>query len=349
MGVCCSNNQDKVYSRYLKSPHTSAITVITQLKDSTILTGSQDSTIGIYDFDSLSLVKELKDHKDQITSIIELDDGTVASIGDDRNVTIWEPNDSYKKVKNLIATDNIISSALKLKDGRIAISSYDRLLIVWNPNENYTCEAVMTDHTGEIDRVIELSDGRLATSGKDNTVRIWDNVTASKSQKILKLCDTKTLPGDNRQTSPAILELSGGSMLATGCYDNNVRIWDLKSDYSLLYTLKGHKRVVNNMVQSKNHLVTTGDDKIFVWDCLSGFKRIYAINAHKDIITSMHLLHDGKVVTTSSDRTVKIWDPKDYQNLHSLELDSSVTCLYQLKDDRLITGTQDGSLRIWGF
>jgi WD40 repeat protein len=351
MGVCCSTQPERLYSKNLKQAHSDSITAIHQLRDGTIITGSKDNTVGVWDLDTLANLKILKDHQNQITRILQLDDGTLATVSDDRAVTQWDPIKGFKKLKNLKGTENFISCVIKLRDGRIAISSWDRMLIIWNPNANFSCEAIMTDHIDEIDDIIQLRDGSLATSSKDNTVRIWDTDTwVCKNIITLSMGKTPHTPVNNRLSVPAIIELSDGK-LVTASYDKSVKVFEPKT-FNLLYTLSGHDKVVTQAAQlNEKHLLTTGDDKVIVWDISSEFGKVSTLDLHNNTVTTLLVLKDGKHFATGSlDKSVRIWDNKLFQCSYVLEGHSDgVTAMHQLKDGRLVTGCSDGCVKIWGF
>jgi WD40 repeat protein len=79
-------------------------------------------------------------------------------------------------------------------------------------------------------------------------------------------------------------------------------------------------------------------------------------NAHGADINSIILLRDGKIASSSRDRTVKIWevsksiDDNKIQIVISQELNHYGHGLYrlvQLKDDRLVVSSTDNNLVFW--
>ena len=59
-------------------------------------------------------------------------------------------------------------------------------------------------------------------------------------------------------------------------------------------------------------------------------------------------LTDGRIVSGSSDQTLKVWDPISGRCLVTLRgHTSSVLCVIQLTDGRLMSGSSDKSIKIW--
>lgn len=76
-------------------------------------------------------------------------------------------------------------------------------------------------------------------------------------------------------------------------------------------------------------------------------------NIHKDLLISANCLPDGKIVTTSSDKTVKIWGLNAngyYEYLQTLVgHNATVVAAAQLLHNQLVSLDKNGTLKLWSF
>ena len=69
---------------------------------------------------------------------------------------------------------------------------------------------------------------------------------------------------------------------------------------------------------------------------------------HSSTVNCIIILPDGRVVSGSSDSSLRVWDPSTGQCLQSLEGHSaSVRCVAVLPDGRVVSGSKDSSLLVW--
>jgi WD40 repeat protein len=71
------------------------------------------------------------------------------------------------------------------------------------------------------------------------------------------------------------------------------------------------------------------------------------LKQHSAGILSIKQLKDGRICSSSADKTVKIWDI-DFRNLYVFkEHTGYVNCLCIIKDGGLVSGGADGIVNIW--
>ena len=79
-------------------------------------------------------------------------------------------------------------------------------------------------------------------------------------------------------------------------------------------------------------------------------RRLMTIVGHSDIINSCAISPDGtRIVSASSDRTLKIWDMADGKELLTLRghIDSVETCAFAPDGSHIVSGARDGEVKIW--
>jgi WD40 repeat protein len=103
-----------------------------------------------------------------------------------------------------------------------------------------------------------------------------------------------------------------GSRVASGSFDQTIKVWDASSGQEKL-TLQGHNKAVTSVAFSsdgKRIVSGSNDRKVRLWDAGSG-QEMDKLQEHHDRVNSVAFSADGNwVVSASDDRTVKMCDVK---------------------------------------
>lgn len=143
-----------------------------------------------------------------------------------------------------------------------------------------------------------------------------------------------------------------GSMLASGCFDSSVKLWDVKSG-RLLSTLEGHRGSVYSVVfDSHAKMLASGssDGTVNLWDPHS----TRLINTLKvpqgNILTGVTLDRDGSMLAVSSFGSgVTIWRTDNGELLHHLAKDAGYNYTVACHPLQKIVafGTSEGAINLW--
>jgi WD40 repeat protein len=151
-------------------------------------------------------------------------------------------------------------------------------------------------------------------------------------------------------------------MIASGGSDGNIRLWNIqKSHHDCVYILQGHSNYVTALIQlSSGYLASASHDTtIKIWDLTNLLRDqeqyisdrcILTINAHTGPIFRLCLLSDGRLASSSSDETVKIWNLENGKaEMICPDHEDCVFSVTEWKKNYLISGTDsnDSILRIW--
>ncbi|KIW36652.1 uncharacterized protein PV06_11164 [Exophiala oligosperma] len=142
-----------------------------------------------------------------------------------------------------------------------------------------------------------------------------------------------------------------GSLMASGSYDNTVRIWDVQTG-QCRHQLEGHSHSVTSVAFSHDgSLVVSGsyDKTVRVWDVQTGQCR-HQLEGHCDGVTSVMFSPDGSLVASGSrDKTVRIWDVQTGQCRHQLEghCDEVTSVVFSPDGSLVASGSWDKTVRIW--
>jgi WD40 repeat protein len=142
-----------------------------------------------------------------------------------------------------------------------------------------------------------------------------------------------------------------GRVLASGSWDNTLKLWDASSG-SLLRTLQGHSSRVWSVAWSPDGRVlatSSEDNTLKLWDASSG-DLLRTLQGHSSSVYSVAWSPDGRVLASGSDdTTLKLWDVSSGSLLRTLQgHSSSVLSVAWSPDGRVLaSGSFDNTLKLW--
>jgi hypothetical protein len=151
-----------------------------------------------------------------------------------------------------------------------------------------------------------------------------------------------------------------GNNIASGSYDNTIKIWDGKS-LKLFKTFEGHSDSVLSVSWNHdgNKIVSGSVDKtIKIWDSSTGIV-LHTLEGHSSLVLSVAWNHDdSKIVSGSWDNSIKIWGwTKSFLLGHGVTwkllktLNTHSDCVLSVSWNRdstkIVSGSGDKTIKIW--
>ena len=184
------------------------------------------------------------------------------------------------------------------------------------------CSSTLSGHSSPILCASFSPTGALLATGSGDThARLWDLNTETPSHVLAGhkgwvLC----VEWDPRER-----------MLATGGHDGHVRLWDPKTGKGMGDAMRGHAKWVTGLAWEPVHINPTTprlassskDGTVRIWNT-STRTLAFTLAGHAASVNSVKWGGGGKggkglIFTASSDRTVRVWDPKDGKTIHILK------------------------------
>jgi WD40 repeat protein len=162
--------------------------------------------------------------------------------------------------------------------------------------------------------------------------------------------ELQTLEGHSNSVN-AVAFLPDGKLLASGSFDNTVRLWDPATG-AALQTLEGHGDSVNTVAFSPDgKMLASGsyDKTVRLWDPATG-AALQTLEGHRDSVRAVTFPPDGKMLASgSADNTVRLWDPATGAALQTLEGHRyTVRAVAFSPDGKLLaSGSSDNTVRLW--
>ena len=326
---------------YHLDAHEKAILTAELLEQGTkFISGSQDGTIRLWNIRLGVQIGIIEIFENSVNSIALTSDGTKVISALDAQIKIYDLNQF--KTMNIIKSEKAINALIITPDEKMIVTGGDdNLLRVWDLQ---TMKQITTleGHSKQILALKVFSNGRYIVSGSaDNTIRIWDLIDQHQAIKVLRGCS-------NSVTS---LELfSNDNKIISGCFDNIVRLWDLKT-YSLIDTFKFHEGPVTTIcVTSDENLYISGSkDKTIAVVKINEKYLFHQLRGHLDSISCLIIIDNIKLISGSSDRTMRIWDLSKGTTIRVLKSHRAPvsTLLAHVNHSRMFSAAADGSLHMW--
>ena len=142
-----------------------------------------------------------------------------------------------------------------------------------------------------------------------------------------------------------------GRTLASGSYDETIKLWDVASGQQLL-TLSGHTNSVVSVTFSPDGRTLASGNwgaTIKLWDSASG-QLLRTLSGHTKPVTSVAFSPEGRtLVSGSSDATIKLWDVASGQLLRTLSGHAKQVLSVAFSPDgrTLASGSTDNTIKLW--
>ncbi|HEY9641141.1 MAG TPA: serine/threonine-protein kinase [Coleofasciculaceae cyanobacterium] len=280
--------------------HTSFVNTLAIAPDGkTLVSGSADQTIKIWDWATGSELRTLVGHTSFVNALAIAPDGkTLVSGSADQTIKIWDLT-TGKLLRTLTGHTGFVNALDISHDGRILASGgADQTIKVWDLATGKELRT-LTGHTGFINSLDISADGHTLVSGStDQTIKVWDLMTG----KALR-----TLTGHQGFVNSVVISPDGQTVVSSST-DQTIKIWNLTTG-ELLRSLVGHKGFVNPIALSADGqtLVSgSSDQTIKIWNLTTG-EATQTLNCGADI-KQFAISPDWQTIASGSGgQTIKIW------------------------------------------
>ena len=282
-------------------------------------------------------------------------------------------NNKFPVYRSSIPFTGEIDSMVSFDSKNIVLGAKDELnLLDLNTN---TISAISKDVTERINCLIKLPDGKIVSGGQDSNIKIWD---IKKKECVCILKGHTSMVWD--------IKILSNNRLISGCDDNTSKIWNLKDKTN--QTLFKSKRHISSIAVLKNNKVILAEGKnlllfnldtkdqescliLTVWtlkelkngDVAAGLGdgNLYILEitdeiniktkftqGHKATINTIIELANGKLVTSSDENDLILWDRNDPESIYLIKGHTDiVTSLCLIEGNKFATASRDNTIKIW--
>lgn len=292
------------------------------------IAASEGNIVRIVDADDGNTLLELSGHGGAVYAASFSADGThIVTASGDRTVKVWDAQSGAPVHSKGGFSGDVICARFNPDGAYIAaVDAALFLIYVWDWRAEVD-EARIAGYAAAVHRIAYSPDGQsVASAAADGRVRIWDVHSGRERREFA---------GAHGHSVNAVFS-PDGALLAAASFDGKVRIWDAASG-DLLKTLDaGAGQLFNIAFSPDGTRVAAGSgwwsafgfgppvgtavhNAVHVWDAHSGEKTL-TLAGHRGRVSAVCFSPDGeRIVSSSQDRSVKIWDARSGQELHSAE------------------------------
>jgi cytochrome c len=265
-----------------------------------LVSASFDTTAITWSLSSGTAEKVLRFHEGAVNAVVVLQDGRIATSGEDARIAIWQPGKDKPATVLQGHTAPVVSLAVSPDGKTLASASWDNTARLW-PLGGGT-PRVLEGHQQNVNGIAFTPDGRgVVTAGYDLTLRIWplsergspkivtlptplnsvvvapggDIITAGATGKVFFLSAAGDLQGELEAAAVPIIALAvsnDGNLVAASSVRGAVAIIE-RGSRSLARTLVGPGLPAWSVVflSDNRTLLTGGTDRLIRrWNALNG-------------------------------------------------------------------------------
>ena len=315
-----------------------------------LISNSYDETIKIWELETGKLLKSLEGHTKYVKGIqLTKDEKKLISYSDDKTIKIWQM-ETGKLLKSLEGhTESVYGIRLTRDENKLISYSRDKTIKIWEM-EMGNLLRTLEGHTDYVGRIrLTKDEKKLISYSYDGAIKIWEMETG----KLLR-----TLEGHTGLIDTVIgIHLTRDEKKLISYSDKTIKIWELETG-KLLLSLEGHTGGEIQLTKDENKIISYSDKTIKIWNMETGML-LTTLKGHTDYIYGIQLINDEKkLISTSADNTIKIWDISEVKThsraslLQTLNHQSSSIINYTLQStpaypNMLLSFSSDGSLRYW--
>src|SRR5262245_770458 len=306
-----------------KYPYPAVVNALTFTPDGKQLVIGGHHELTVWEASSAKLIKRIYTRAERAYAMAFLPDGKLAvaggRAGQEGDVRTFDINAPGKKEGDVQILDGVNDPKVMLKH-------------LLDTDDSVLCLAVSGDGK------------RIASGGCDRTVRVWEYPSCKLEQSIENHADWVL----------GVTFAPDGKHLLTCSRDKTAKVWDLAAKESVL-TFPEHQAPVFGIAvkaDSKAGFSGGADKQLRTWNAVGEGKQIKVLGTHADdILKLVQHAKEPVMVTTSADKTVKVWNPETGANAKTLTglTDHVFAAAISTDGKQVAAGAYDGEVRVWNI
>ena len=136
--------------------------------------------------ENFKIVSSLEGHKDIISDIAQMENGTIITGSYDKGISIWSYDGKEIKLTHTIedAHEDKINKVLPFTKERFATASSDKNIKILSAVSPFNCIFTLEGHTDRVYPMLQVEDDVMISGSKDGTIKKWDLKTGAMIKEI---------------------------------------------------------------------------------------------------------------------------------------------------------------------
>ncbi len=315
-----------------------------------IISSSQDLTVRIWaavQSANWQCIKVLQSHQNSVWSIALNSTGTILISSDHDGVLKFWDVESWQCIKTISSIPKACRTIAFHPETDLLVSGgEDSQIRLWN-FETAECLKVIPAHNAAIWNLkFNPQNNLLASCGMDGELKLWamnNNYALGDNPRLLQ------------QSANFILTVifhPDAQLLASGCADNNIYLWD----YCARKLLRTFEKTRCNIIidldfHPQGHLIASAshDPAIRIWDVETG-KCCQTLSEHADHNWTVAFHPQGDLLASGgNDSTIRLWNIHTGECCHVFTGHTGAVSkvVFNLDGSNLASASKDYTVRIW--
>lgn len=282
--------------------HSGTIYALISLINGDFVSASADGSVIVWDRNTLKMNVQLFAHKESINSLLQVNDDTLITCANDCMIKLWSISKHYELIDSVRMSSPVIS-LMKYVDESSFISFHSNVITLWATRTCTQVHVMMIDKSPSL--VVQMKDKNcFITAFETGEVEVCclysENGTKRSFERNIN---------SSEEVITALTEMKGKCVVG-GTYEGDLLFWNVETCKCEFHIMKAHLYVIQDIIELHDgtRFITASNDKSMkIWDietkeCVCAF-----INAHDKAIRCLLQLNDKRVVSGSSDESVKVW------------------------------------------
>ncbi|XP_053959028.1 U5 small nuclear ribonucleoprotein 40 kDa protein [Anastrepha ludens] len=143
-----------------------------------------------------------------------------------------------------------------------------------------------------------------------------------------------------------------GDLLLSSGFDRQIYVWNVYGECENIMVMSGHSGAVleaHFSTDGSNVYTCATDKTVAIWDIVTG-QRVRRLKGHTNFVNTVHCTRRGvqMLCSGSDDRSIRIWDARKKNAIHTLETPYQVTGVcFNDTGEQVISGGIDNEIKIW--
>jgi len=268
----------------------------------------------------MALIRKIPQHDSEIISL-KFKDGNsyIEVITRKKSLYIWD-----------IRNGSLIKDQKDIQPEKSKLPTNEEELLLLLQGHRSAIESVNYSNTGKM---------LLSISKNDQSVRLWEFPEIKISRYI------------KSGSSMAAVFSPDESIIAVGCDDNSIKLWDVSSGEKI-GLLDGHNNKVSSLAFSADgEILVSGsyDKSICLWE-IRRRRMVRQLCFHNDWVRSIACSPKGNVFASGSwDETICLWNLDSQEIISMLKRHKNrvISVVFSPQGKLLASGSRDKTVRIW--